>query len=154
MPIFSSVRRGLTTQVLDLVRCRSPGRIASQSFLSGLEKVFRPSVIKVLDNPLAAAELGDTVLAAKSFQYDADLIFRQKVAPRRATDVLHDLCFRFLLQHEFLSHLRSLKGYDEPEILPSSTHPICLTSADGGQTTPVRNRSTQKRFDSGDIAAE
>jgi ABC transporter substrate binding protein len=25
------------------------------------------------------------------------------------------------------------KGYDEPEILPSSTHPICLTSADGGQ---------------------
>jgi hypothetical protein len=24
-----------------------------------------------------------------------------------------------------------LKGYDEPEILPSSTHPICLTSADG-----------------------
>jgi Mn2+/Fe2+ NRAMP family transporter len=25
-----------------------------------------------------------------------------------------------------------LKGYDEPEILPSSTYPICLTSADGG----------------------
>src|SRR5262245_31720055 len=23
------------------------------------------------------------------------------------------------------------EGYDEPEILPSSTHPICLTSADG-----------------------
>jgi hypothetical protein len=32
------------------------------------------------------------------------------------------------------SHLRSLKGYDEPEILPSSTHPICLMSADGGQS--------------------
>ena len=26
-----------------------------------------------------------------------------------------------------------MKGYDEPEILPSSTHPICLMSADGGQ---------------------
>jgi hypothetical protein len=26
-----------------------------------------------------------------------------------------------------------LKGYDEPEILPSSIHPICLMSADGGQ---------------------
>src|SRR5258705_2845229 len=25
------------------------------------------------------------------------------------------------------------EGYDEPEILPSSTHPICLMSADGGQ---------------------
>jgi hypothetical protein len=24
------------------------------------------------------------------------------------------------------------EGYDEPEILPSSTHPICLMSADGG----------------------
>jgi hypothetical protein len=29
---------------------------------------------------------------------------------------------------------RSLRGYDEPEILPSSTHPICLTRADGGQS--------------------
>src|SRR5246500_5696161 len=26
------------------------------------------------------------------------------------------------------------EGYDEPEILPSSTHPICLMSADGGQS--------------------
>jgi uncharacterized protein YjbJ (UPF0337 family) len=25
-----------------------------------------------------------------------------------------------------------LKGYDEPEILPSSTRPICLIGADGG----------------------
>src|SRR5262249_37432945 len=37
------------------------------------------------------------------------------------------------LRHGFLSHLRSLEGYNEPEILPSSTHPICLMSADGGQ---------------------
>ncbi|HEX4569798.1 MAG TPA: hypothetical protein VH184_05175, partial [Dongiaceae bacterium] len=27
------------------------------------------------------------------------------------------------------------KGYDEPEILPSSTHPVCLTIADAGQPT-------------------
>jgi hypothetical protein len=27
-----------------------------------------------------------------------------------------------------------LKGYDEPEILPSSTRPISLMSADGGHT--------------------
>src|SRR5262245_26937573 len=27
------------------------------------------------------------------------------------------------------------EGYDEPEILPSSTHQICLTSADGGHTS-------------------
>src|SRR5256885_12752510 len=30
------------------------------------------------------------------------------------------------------------EGYDEPEILPSSTHPICLMSADGGQSLPTR----------------
>src|SRR5580692_6068598 len=28
------------------------------------------------------------------------------------------------------------EGYDEPEILPSSTHPICLMSADGGHFHP------------------
>src|SRR5437899_11671195 len=28
------------------------------------------------------------------------------------------------------------EGYDEPEILPSSTHPICLMSADGGHYSP------------------
>jgi hypothetical protein len=34
-------------------------------------------------------------------------------------------------RHGFLSYLRSLSGYDEPEILPSSIHPISLMSADG-----------------------
>src|SRR2546423_14434302 len=29
------------------------------------------------------------------------------------------------------------EGYDEPEILPSSTHPICLMSADGGHVVPL-----------------
>src|SRR5262249_36350421 len=111
---------------------RGRGCIASQSLLPGLEKVFRPAVIEVLDDPLAAAELGDAVLAAQAFQYNADLVFRREVSPRRATDLLHDFCRRFFLRHGFLFHLRSLEGYDEPEILPSSTHPICLMSADGG----------------------
>ena len=84
-------RAGLATQVLDLVRCRGTGRIASQSLLPGLEEVFRPAVIEVLDDSLAAAELRDTVLAAEPFQYDADLVFGRKVPPRRTTDVLYDL---------------------------------------------------------------
>ena len=46
-------RAGLATQILDLVRRRRPGRIASQSVLPRLEKVFLPAVIKVLDDPLA-----------------------------------------------------------------------------------------------------
>ena len=32
-----------------------------------------------------------------------------------------------------LSHLRSYERYDEPETLPSSIHPFCPISADGGQ---------------------
>jgi hypothetical protein len=75
-------RTGLATQVFDLVRGCGPGRIASQSFLACLEKVFRPAVIEVLDDPLAAAELGDAVPAAQAFQYNADFVFRREVSPR------------------------------------------------------------------------
>ena len=34
-------------------------------------------------SPLAAAELGDALLAAQPFQHDADLLFSQKVSTRR-----------------------------------------------------------------------
>lgn len=37
-----------------------------------------------------------------------------------------------------LSHRLFLKDYDEAEILPSSTHPTCLMSADGGQPWVIR----------------
>jgi hypothetical protein len=73
-------RAGLATQVLDLVRRRRPGGIASQALLSGFEKVFRPAVIEVLNDPLTAAEFGDTVLAAQPFQHNADLVFCREVA--------------------------------------------------------------------------
>ncbi len=39
---------------------------------------------------------------------------------------------RFLHRPGFLSHLRSLNGYDGPEILSISTQPICLIGADAG----------------------
>jgi hypothetical protein len=42
------------------------------------QKVFRPPVVEVLDDPLAAAKLGDTVLAAQTFQHDADLSSAEK----------------------------------------------------------------------------
>src|SRR6266550_105140 len=41
------------------------------------------------------------------------------------------------------------EGYDEPEILPSSTHPICLMSADGGQPDqiiPAQRREDESQF--------
>src|SRR3981081_2669406 len=92
------------------------GRLPCTAFEIGdllheiLEKVFRPAVIEVLDDPLAAAKLGDTVLAAQAFQHDADLVFSREVSSRRTTDVLLDLCRRFFPRQRFLSHLRSLRG--------------------------------------------
>ena len=40
------------------------------------------------------------------------------------------------------AHLRSLKGYDEPEILPPSTYLFCLMSADGEHPPGLNVTST------------
>src|ERR1035437_7247401 len=74
-----------------------------------------------------------TVLAAKAFQNDADLLLGRILLARRPADVLDDLLSRIFRQIRILSHLRSCERYDEPETLPSSIPLICLMSADGGQ---------------------
>src|SRR5262252_1927012 len=93
-----------------------------------------PTIIEVLDDPLAAAQFGDTVLAAQTRKDDADLLLRGKLPPCRTADLLHELLCGFLHRPGFLSHLRSFNGYDGPKILPSSTRPFCLISADAGHT--------------------
>src|ERR1700719_4512322 len=123
---------GLAAQILYLVRGCCAGRIAGEPLLPGLKEVFRPAVIQILDDPFTTAQLGDALLAAQALQHNADLLFCRELPACRPPDVLHDLFRRFLHRPGFLSHLRSLKGYDEPEILPSSTRPICLIGADGG----------------------
>src|SRR6202023_2658197 len=123
---------GLAAQVLYLVRGCCAGRIAGEPLLPGLKEVFRPAVIQILDDPFTTAQLGDALLAAQAFQHNADLLFCRELPACRPPDVFHDLFRRFLHRPGFLSHLRSLKGYDEPEILPSSTRPICLIGADAG----------------------
>jgi hypothetical protein len=40
-----------------------------------------------------------------------------------------------------------LRGYDEPETLPSSTHPIRLISADGGQAKLKEWRAMTTRYE-------
>ncbi|HEV7251902.1 MAG TPA: hypothetical protein VGN97_02210, partial [Mesorhizobium sp.] len=73
---------------------------------------------------------------------------------------LDDLFRRGLLRPGFLSHLRSLISYDEPEILPSSTSPICPISADGGQAildgrqAPAMQRQTLLRGRGGGTAGD
>src|ERR1700675_1451858 len=125
---------GLAAQVLYLVRGCCAGRIAGEPLLPGLKEVFRPAVIQILDDPFTTAQLGDALLAAQALQHNADLLFCRELPACRPPDVFHNLFRRFLHRPGFLSHLRSLKGYDEPEILPSSTRPICLIGADAGQT--------------------
>ena len=66
LALLALQRVGFATQVLDLVRRRNLGRIARQALLARLEEVLGPAVIKVLDDPLAPAQLGDAVLAAQA----------------------------------------------------------------------------------------
>ena len=83
---------------------------------------------------LCPAQLGDALLAAQALQDDADLLFCRELPACRPPDVFHDFSHRFLRQPGFLSCLRSLKGYVEREIPPSSTRPICLVGADAGDS--------------------
>src|SRR5438045_3447957 len=115
-------RAGLLAQILDLVRGCRPCGVAGQALLTGFEKLFRPAIIQVLDNPLTATQLGDAVLAAQPRQHDADLLLRRKLPPRRAPDLLHNLLCRFFNRTGFLPHLRSfqwLRWARNPCNLPS-----------------------------------
>src|SRR4029450_797247 len=96
---------GLAAQVLHLVRGCCARRIASQPLLAGFEKVLRPTIIKILDNPLTTAELSDALLAPQALQHDTDLFFGRELPPRHAADVLHNLFRRFPHRPGFLSCL-------------------------------------------------
>src|SRR6516165_6211884 len=61
-------RAGLPAQLLDLLRGRRSRGVAGQALLAGLQKVLRPAVIEVLDDPFAAAQLGNAVLATQTGQ--------------------------------------------------------------------------------------
>ena len=59
-------RTGLPAQIFDLIRGRRPCGVAGQALLAGLQKFLRPAVIEVLDDPFAAAQLGNAVFAAQT----------------------------------------------------------------------------------------
>src|SRR4029450_8135249 len=100
-------RLGLPAQVLDLIGRRGTRRVAREPLLARLEELLGPAVILRRRDPLAAAELGDAILAAQALQHDADLLFSRKMPARRAPDVFDDLLCRRFLRPGFLSHLRS-----------------------------------------------
>src|SRR6185437_12468015 len=82
---FSRVRSATTsfkavdarTKILHLAGGRGAGRVARQPALAGIEELLRPAVIHRGSDTLAAAELGDILLAAQSLQHDADFLFRR-----------------------------------------------------------------------------
>jgi hypothetical protein len=82
----------------------------------------------------SVAQGGDAFLAAQAFEDDADLVLGRVVLPGHAADVAHQLLGRRLGGggEGFLAHLHSPRGYDEPEILRSSTTPFRLKGADVG----------------------
>jgi hypothetical protein len=112
-------------------------RVTGKAFFASLQKFLRPTVIEVPGDPLAAAQLGDAVLAAQPAQDNANLLLRRKLSPGGAADLLHNLFHRLLYRPGSLSHLRSFNGYDGPEILPSSTALFCLIATDVGQRRAI-----------------
>jgi hypothetical protein len=78
-------------------------------------------------------------LTAQAFEDDADLVLGRVVLAGGPADVAHDFLGGRLGGRllgggggGFLAHLHSPRGYDEPEILRSSTTPVCLKGADVG----------------------
>ena len=96
---FSRVRSATTSlsavastpQILDLVRSCGTSRVTGQALLASLQEGLRPAIVQVLRDTLAAAQLGDAVLAAQAFQNDPDLFLRRILLACRPADVLDDL---------------------------------------------------------------
>src|SRR6476646_9413669 len=108
--------------LLQRVSPKQAGRdVAGKPALAGLQELLGPAVVEALGDALAAAQLSDADLAAQAVQDDPDLLFGRVTPARRPADVLDDLFRRQVGGAGFLSHLRSPEGYDEPEILPSSS---------------------------------
>src|SRR6516162_5818400 len=76
---------------------------------------------------------------------------RSETTPGTAGGSPHNLLSRFLHRPGFLCHLRSFNGYDGPEILPSSTHPICLIGADAGHGPQGLEFSVRARVGRNDL---
>ena len=65
---------GFLAQLLDLTGRGLTCRVAGQPLLASFEEVLRPLVVQALGNPLAAAQLGDRILATQALQHDADFL--------------------------------------------------------------------------------
>lgn len=99
------------------VRAVSPDSQA----LASLQELFRPAVVEALGNALATAEFGNAGFAAQPVEDDADFLLGGILLAGGPANISHEPlgpCFRGC---GFLSHVHSSGGYDETEILRSSS---------------------------------
>lgn len=74
-------------------------------------------------------------LHTQKLKHDADLPLRRVLPPRGTPDVSDRVLSELRRRTGFLTHLRSEKGYDEPEILPYSNRQLSLMVDDAGQVS-------------------
>src|SRR5690606_36081529 len=109
----------LAAQVMHFAGGRSAGCVSGEAPLAGLHELLRPGVIQALGDPFLAAQLGNAVFPAQTFQHDPDLVLGREVPTRRTPDVLHhplrgSLGRRFF-QGGFGLHLRSFVTTTKPK---------------------------------------
>src|SRR3974390_104703 len=124
---------GFTTKLLPLAGRRGAGSVARQPALARLQELLRPAIIHRGGNALAAAQLREVVLAAQSFQHNADLLFRRVLPTGLTPNLLHDLFRRHFIRPGFLLPLSSLRLRSTPNP-PSLKTPNFSQPSRGGTT--------------------
>lgn len=66
----------LQEKAFDLIGRCLKGCVPGQALLRCFEEFLRPAVIQAPSDALAAAQLGNTVLALQAIQHDLDLLIR------------------------------------------------------------------------------
>jgi hypothetical protein len=79
--------RASAGRVFNLIAGRLTRCILGKPLLSSLKKLFRPTVIQPLGNAFTPTQCCDAFLATKSFNNNANLLFRCMLPTRLTTDV-------------------------------------------------------------------
>src|SRR6516165_5757389 len=103
-----------------LSRTRSPFQSSMGATWVSAGASFINRSVSATGNAFAPAKLGDRGFAAKAIEHNADLLFRRMVLPSCPSDVA-DNAFRRHGRRLGFRLISLLGGYDEPEILPSSS---------------------------------
>jgi hypothetical protein len=101
----------LRAQVPDLITGGFANRVPCQLLLARFEETLAPPIVKIGSDALSVAQIGDTLLATETVEYDPDLFFGGKSAARLSTDLTHCGFAGLLLS---CRHKDSILGDDVP----------------------------------------